>query len=87
MKLFIFLICEIMIIVDRIENGNAVCEINGTEIKNIPLSQITNNVAEGDVLIDKNGDESFYIIDVEKTNERKEDINERFERLKKKKQD
>jgi len=76
-----------MIIVDRIENGNAVCEINGTEIKNIPLSQITNNVAEGDVLIDKNGDESFYIIDVEKTNERKEDINERFERLKKKKQD
>ena len=71
-----------MIIVDRIENGKAVCEINGEVVKNISLSKISDDVCEGDVLMDKNGDGSFYIIDIVKTKERKEDINERFKRLK-----
>ena len=71
-----------MIIVDRIENDQAVCEVNGEMIKNIPLSKINNNVCEGDVLIDENGDGSFYIIDIKKTKQRKDNISERFERLK-----
>jgi len=71
-----------MIIVDRIENDKAVCEINGESIKNISLSKISNGVREGDVLIDNNGDGSFYIIDLAKTKQRKGNIKERFERLK-----
>ena len=71
-----------MIIVDRIENGIAVCEINGKTIKDIPLSKISNNVHEGDVLIDNSGDGSFYVVDVETTKQRKTNITEHFERLK-----
>jgi len=71
-----------MIIVDRIESNIAICEINGKTTKDIPLSKISNNVCEGDVLIDDNGDGSFYIIDSIKTKQRKKDITERFERLK-----
>ena len=71
-----------MIIVDRIENDKAVCEIDGKLMKNISLSKISDNVREGDILIDNNNDGSFYIIDVVKTKQRKEDITKRFERLK-----
>ena len=71
-----------MIIVDRIENGIAVCEINGKITEDIPLSKISNDVHEGDVLIDNSGDGSFYIVDVETTKQRKVGITERFERLK-----
>ncbi|MCL2287628.1 MAG: DUF3006 domain-containing protein [Candidatus Bathyarchaeota archaeon] len=71
-----------MIIVDRIENGIAVCEIDGKTTKDIPLSKISNNVHEGDVLIDNSGDGSFYVVDVETTKQRKTNITERFERLK-----
>lgn len=71
-----------MIIVDRIEKDKAVCEINGEKTKNISLSKITNDVREGDVLIDKTGDGSFYIIDVIKTKERKANLAERLNRLK-----
>ena len=51
-------------------------------MQNIPLSKINNNVCEGDILIDKNGDGSFYIIDTIKTKQRKDNITDRFERLK-----
>jgi len=71
-----------MIIVDRIENNKAVCEINGEITKDISLSKISNDVREGDVLIDNNGDGTFYIIDVVKTKQLKEDITKRFENLK-----
>jgi hypothetical protein len=71
-----------MIIVDRIENGIAVCEINGKLTEDIPLSKISTGVREGDVLIDDNNNGSFYTIDVETTKQRKANITERFERLK-----
>ena len=71
-----------MIIVDRIESDVAVCEINGKTMKNISLSKISKNVNEGDVLIDKNGDGSFYTIDVAKTKQQKESITKRFGHLK-----
>ncbi|MDR0797853.1 MAG: DUF3006 domain-containing protein [Nitrososphaerota archaeon] len=71
-----------MIIVDRIENAIAVCEINGKMMKDIPLSKISDGVREGDVLLDNSGDGSFYIVDVEKTKQRRDYITERFERLK-----
>jgi len=71
-----------MIIVDRIEKDKAVCEINGKMIKDISLSKISDDVREGDVLIDNSGDGSFYIIDIVKTKQRKKNINERFECLK-----
>ncbi|MCL1977007.1 MAG: DUF3006 domain-containing protein [Candidatus Bathyarchaeota archaeon] len=72
-----------MIIVDRIENNEiAVCEINGKTTKNIPLTQISKNVHEGDVLKDEKGDGTFYTVDVAKTEQRKADITKRFERLK-----
>jgi hypothetical protein len=70
-----------MIIVDRIENGIAVCEIDDKMV-DIPLSKISNNVHEGDVLIDNNGDGSFYTIDTATTKQRKTDITALFERLK-----
>jgi hypothetical protein len=70
-----------MIIVDRIENEIAVCEINDKMI-GIPLSKISNGVREGDVIIDSNGDGSFYTIDAATTKQRKTDITARFERLK-----
>ncbi|MDR0318963.1 MAG: DUF3006 domain-containing protein [Nitrososphaerota archaeon] len=71
-----------MIIVDRIENNIAICEINGKTTKGISLSKLSSNVREGDVLVDNNGDGSFYTIDSEKTKQRKVDIAKRFERLK-----
>jgi hypothetical protein len=69
-----------MIIVDRIENELAVCEIDGVMI-NIALSKISPGVQEGDVLIDT-GDGVCYTIDIAETNQRKIDINKRFTRLK-----
>ncbi|MDR0372123.1 MAG: DUF3006 domain-containing protein [Nitrososphaerota archaeon] len=69
-----------MIIVDRLENGIAVCEIEGI-MTNVSLTKISKGVREGDVLIDM-GEGSFYTIDVAKTAQRKADIAKRFERLK-----
>ena len=69
-----------MIIIDRIENGIALCEIDG-EMQDIPLSRISGNAREGDVLIE-NGDGSFLTIDVSATAQRRAAIAERFERLK-----
>ena len=73
-----------IIIVDRIESDIAVCEINGETTKDIPLSKISKNVHEGDVLLDHNGDGSFYTVDITKTKQRKNDITKRFEHLKEK---
>ena len=54
---------EEILIVDRIENGYAVCETEQGEKKDIPLSE-TKDVHEGDVLILKDG---VYIPDKDKT--------------------
>jgi len=69
-----------MIIIDRIENGIAACEVDGV-IKEIPLSGISGSAREGDVLTDS-GDGSFLIVDVDATKQRRTAIAERFERLK-----
>ena len=70
-----------MIIVDRIINGIAVCEIDGAAIADIPLSSINGNVREGSVIIEA-GDKLRYIVDEEETLRRRADITERFNRLK-----
>jgi len=69
-----------MIIIDRIENGIAVCEVNG-QMRDIPLSGIKGKPREGDVLIDK-GDGSLLTIDASATQGRRAALSERFERLK-----
>ena len=69
-----------MIIVDRIENGIAVCEIDGV-MTDIPLSRISGAVREGDVLRD-NSDGSYLTADIPATEQRRAAIAERFERLK-----
>ena len=58
---------EEILIVDRIENGYAVCETEQGEKKDIPLSE-TKDVHEGDVLILKDG---VYIPDKDKTEARR----------------
>ncbi len=70
-----------MIIVDRIENGVAVCEIEGVML-DIPLSKISSGVCEGDVLIDISGEGTDYLVDTAKTKQRRADITKRFEHLK-----
>jgi hypothetical protein len=70
-----------MIIVDRIENELAVCEIDDKMV-DISLSKISNGVREGDVLIDVKGDGSFYVVDAAKTEQRRAEITELFERVK-----
>jgi hypothetical protein len=70
-----------MIIVDRIENKIAVCEIDEKMI-DVPLSKISKGVQEGDVLMDTTGDGTFYTVDTEKTKQRRAEITELFERLK-----
>jgi len=71
-----------LIIVDRIENNIAICEIDGKTTKDIPLTKISKDVHEGDVLIDLNGDNSFYTVDIAQTKQRKNDITKLFEHLK-----
>ena len=61
---------EEVLIVDRIENGYAVCETEQEEKKDIPLSE-TKDVHEGDVLILKDG---IYIPDNNKTEARRKRI-------------
>ncbi len=66
-----------MIIVDRIENGFAVCEIDN-EFTEISLLDISGNVREGAVLIKTNGN---YVVDEDSTSQRKKDIFEKQRRL------
>lgn len=59
-----------ILIVDRIENGYAVCETEQGEKKDFPLSE-TKDVHEGDVIIFK---DSVYIPDKDKTEARRKRI-------------
>ena len=61
---------EEILIVDRIENGYAVCETEQGEKKDIPLDK-TLDISEGDVLVLKNG---VYIPDKDKTEARRKMI-------------
>ena len=69
-----------MIIVDRIENGIAVCEVDGV-MTDIPLIRISGNVREGDVL-KESSDGLFFMADISATDQQRAAISERFERLK-----
>lgn len=69
-----------MIIVDRIIDGLAICEKDGTTIS-IPLSVIVGNVREGDVLCEIKSS-AGYAIDTTETSNRRESISSRFERIK-----
>lgn len=61
---------EEFFIVDRVENGYAVCETEQGDKKDIPLDK-TLDISEGDVLVLKNG---VYIADKDKTEERRKRI-------------
>ena len=71
------------IIVDRIENGLAVCE-TGCGIVNIPLDKISGEIKEGDILFE-NDNESGYTVAQDETGRRSAAMQDRFERLKAKK--
>lgn len=66
------------IIVDRIENGIAALELEGRAMQMLPLSLLPEGVAEGDVLLERDG---RYIIDRAETSRRREENRRLFERL------
>lgn len=68
--------------VDRIEGDFAVCETSDREMRNLPLNQFDFPVKDGDIV---EYDGTRAILKNGLTEERKEQILERFSRLKKKK--
>lgn len=67
--------------VDRIEEGFAVCEMEERLIQNIPLSVFSEKPKDGDVFEYENG---IAVLRPLETEERKKEIQFRFEHLKKK---
>lgn len=59
------------LIVDRIEDGYAVCEMENQKMIDIKLTQINGNIRDGDVLVYSDG---FYKVDEELTNKRKDEV-------------
>lgn len=73
---------KIIIIIDRIINDLAVCEVDDRTL-NIPLSSIIGKASEGDVLIlTEPGAEPRYAIDHDATQRRRLSIKDKFNRLK-----
>lgn len=68
-------------IIDRIEENIAVCEMDGRDMKNIPLSSFPEIPKEGDVF-EYEGDTITLLPD--ETAKRKETVQSLFDRLKKK---
>ena len=68
------------LVVDRIEEGIAICEDPAKAYKHIPLSKLPRGVREGDCLRQE-GD--GYIIDTEETARRRAALKSLFDRLKK----
>jgi len=71
---------SIILIVDRIEKGVAVCEGEGGTFKHILLSALPPGLREGDCL---RPDGEGYIIDKEETARRRAALKSLFDRLKK----
>ena len=68
-----------MLIVDRIESGIAVCEVEQGESIEIPLTLLPPEISEGDVLdVDETGE---CFIDSEATAQRKDALKGRLDRL------
>lgn len=65
-------------IVDRIEEGIAVCETARKECRKIPLKHLPENLREGDVLCEA---EDGIVIDVEATNRRRQEMREKLNAL------
>ena len=72
---------KLSIIIDRIENGLAVCEIGGATI-DVPLDKISGDAKEGDIL-HENVDSAGYFVAREETDLKRASVQDRFERLKK----
>lgn len=67
-------------VVDRIEGDFAIVE-HGEEMLEIPLSELPENVREGDVLIRMNGGYSLYnVLSAEKRTEMAEKLEKLFKR-------
>lgn len=66
------------LIVDRIENGIAALELEGRSMQMVPLSLLPEGVAEGDVLLEREG---RYTVDRAETIRRREENRRLFERL------
>jgi len=67
-----------LIIIDRIENGIAACELESLEIRMISLEELPSGVSEGDCLWLEDG---RYAIDPDETNRRRESNAALFRRL------
>ena len=66
-------------IIDRFEGDFAVCQnVSDDGIKNVRLNLILGEVKEGDVITFENGK---YFLNIQKTNERKKRIKEKFDAL------
>ncbi len=63
-------VIDFMLIVDRIENGFAVCETEEQMIISLPLSKCSGPVREGDVLVETDG---VYRADPEQTEKLREE--------------
>ena len=71
--------------IDRIEENIAVLYDGDDKKSDIPVENLPENIKEGDILrFDEDEEYKTYIIDVEKTNQEKTDITERFKKLFKK---
>lgn len=68
-----------MIVIDRIENEIAVCEMEDGNTLYIALTLLPDNAAEGDVL--QISEESGYLIDSEATQLRKKAMHSRLTSL------
>jgi hypothetical protein len=70
------------LVIDRIENGIAVCESLDTDDNyEIAIAELPSGIKEGSVLVGKSG---CYTIDVDFTMQRKVALEERLDRLFKK---
>lgn len=59
-----------MLIVDRLENGFAICETEEQKMISLPLDRCSGRVREGDVLIESDG---LYRADPEQTEKLREE--------------
>ncbi|MBD5465470.1 MAG: DUF3006 domain-containing protein [Lachnospiraceae bacterium] len=68
-----------MLVIDRFEENIAVCEKEDKTVVKIPKYKLPLQVKEGDcITLDEKG---VYVIALEKTEEKKQEIHERFHKL------
>ncbi|MBD5544653.1 MAG: DUF3006 domain-containing protein [Lachnospiraceae bacterium] len=68
-----------MLVIDRFEENIAVCEKEDKTVIKIPKYKLPLQIKEGDfIMLDEKG---VYVIAKEKTEEKKQEIHERFHKL------